>query len=108
MKKLLRAACAFAIATLAACQGDAGSTQTTTETQSAAQAVQPIKLTTASAGLVPKTTAKGTTVQLEGRFQSAVVIRRNTDGSLSTSCHDEEVGAEAFMQSAAASHVEVK
>ena len=107
MRKLLRAGCVFAVALLASCQGDADGTQTSSN-QSAATAVQPIKLTTDSTGLVKQTTAMGTTVQLEERFQSAVVVRRNGDGSLSTSCHDEQAGAEQFMQAASASHVEVK
>lgn len=104
MRKLLRAGCLCAVAALAGCQGD-GTTQTSSDqssNHSAATAAQPITLTTDSTGLVSQTTAKGTIVQLEGRFQSAVVARRNADGSISTSCHDEQAGAEAFMQGATA------
>lgn len=107
MRKLLRAWCLFAIAALASCQGDKDSTQTSSN-ESEAVTAKPITLRTDSVGLVPKTTAKGTTVQLEGRFESAVLARRNADGSLSTECHDHQPAAEAFMQGAQDSHTEVK
>ena len=85
MKKLLRAWGLFAVAALASCQGDADKTQTSSKDQAAAAVAKPLMLTTDSTGLVPKTTAKATTVVLDGRFESAVVARRNADGTISTS-----------------------
>ena len=108
MKKLLRAWGLFAVAALASCQGDADKTQTSSKDQAAAAVAKPLMLTTDSTGLVPKTTAKATTVVLDGRFESAVVARRNADGTISTSCHDEQVGAESFMQGAPAAQGQEK
>jgi hypothetical protein len=112
MRKLLRAWCVCAVALLASCQGDEDGTQQKSSSEpaepAAVQATKPITLTTDSTGLVQKTTALGTTVNLEGRFQSAVLVRRNSDGTLSTACHDEEAAAEAFLQGAGPSGKEVK
>jgi|SRR6185436_12107760 len=104
MRKLFRAACLLTFATLAGCGGDSSSTPTTS-TQEAASTpragAQALKLTTAPTGLVQRVTSRGTTVQLDGSFHNAVVARRNADGSISTSCNDEQQQAEAFMQGAA-------
>jgi hypothetical protein len=111
MRKLLRAGCLFALATLAGCTGDSSSTPTTskqsaaTKTQSAAR---PLTVTTSQSGLVQQTTTNGVKVQLQDRFQHAVVARRNADGSLATGCHDEHTEAESFMQGATATQPEVQ
>ena len=118
MKKLLRAGCLCALATLAGCGSSSDTTSTSSQsaasTAPAASAApaqqQPITLTTQSAGLVQRTNpnGKGISVQLDDRFQSAAVARRNADGSISTECHDEQQPAEAFARGATASKVEVK
>lgn len=48
------------------------------------------------------------TVNLDGRFQSAVVARVNADGTISTACHDDESSAEAFAAHNTPSNLEVK
>src|SRR5262245_57896560 len=106
MRKLFRAWCVVAIATLAACQGDTDSTQTSSKQSEAV--VVPLKLSTDSKGLVPKTTALGTTVQLDDHFQNAVLARRNADGTITTQCQDDQAAAEAFLSGATPSHHEVK
>jgi hypothetical protein len=113
MKKLLRAGCLSALATLAGCGGNSSdqpstSTQSTASTAPAVQ--QSITLTTQSAGLVQQATpnGKGTMMRLEGRFQSAAIARRNADGSISAECHDEDQAAAAFAQGAGPAKVEVK
>jgi hypothetical protein len=55
-----------------------------------------VELRTDAAGLATRTTAKGTTVTLDGRFASAVIARVNPDGTVTTECHDDESSAEAF------------
>jgi hypothetical protein len=98
----------MAIATLAGCQGgDADTTQASSKEQSVT-AGAPLTLTTSSKGLVPRTTAKGTKVRLDGHFDNAVIMRRNSDGTLSAECHDEAAAAQAFVQGAAPSRREVK
>ena len=99
MRKLLRAGCLFALTTLAGCAGEAGDTSKTSSKEAAATPVaQPLNLTTDSTGLVEQQTANGVMVQLDGRFESAVIARRNADGTITTECHDEQHQAEAFMQ----------
>lgn len=96
MTKLVFAGCALAFATLASCHDDAGGSGPL-----AAATQQAIVLSKSSAGLVPTTTAKGTSVDLEGRFQNAVIARRNADGTLVTECHDDPQAAEAFVNATA-------
>lgn len=98
MRKLIFAGYVLALATLASCQDDtSGSAQPATT----AAAPQAVVLDTSSAGLVQTTTAKGTSVQLDGRFQHAVMARRAADGTLVTECHDDPQQAEAFIKSTA-------
>jgi hypothetical protein len=101
MTKLLRAGGALAIAILSSC-GNGSSTTARSDEPATASATQPLALTTDTAGLAPTTTAQGTAVRLEGRFENAVIARRNADGSITTECHDNQQEAEAFMRSAAA------
>jgi len=110
MKKLLRAGGLCALAALAGCAGDSSSTSSSGQpvASSAKAAQQAIKLTTQSTGLVQQVTPKGVTVQLDERFQSAVLARRNADGSVSIECHDDQQEAEAFVQGAAPAPTEVK
>jgi hypothetical protein len=106
MRKLVRAWCLFGIAALASCQGDSDNTQTSSA-ESAVEA-KPITLRRDTTGLVPKTTTQGTTVRLGDRFRSAVVARRNPDGTISTECHEDESSAESFMQGPTHTHHGVK
>jgi hypothetical protein len=113
MRSLMRAGYLFALVTLASCAGDSSSTTSSSKSSkqsavSAAQPAQSITLTTDGAGLVKKATAKGVTMHLEDRFQSAVIVRRNADGSLTTECHNEQHEAEAFVQGAATTTSGVK
>lgn len=105
MKKLLRGGCLCALATLASC----GTSNDTTSTASQAAAStapaasapqQAIPLTTQGAGLVQRVNpnGKGAMVQLDGQFQSAVIARRNANGTISAECHDEQEPADAFAQ----------
>jgi uncharacterized lipoprotein YmbA len=107
MKKLLRAGALCALAALAGCAGDSSSTSSSSQPV-APTAPQSIKLTTQSAGLVQQVTPKGVTVQLDDHFQSAVLARRNADGSVSIECHDDQQQAEAFVQGATPAQAEVK
>ena len=102
MRKLLRAGCLFALTTLMGCTGDAAEPKTSSKEAAAAPAAQQLNLTTSSAGLVEQQTANGVMVQLDGHFESAVMARRNADGTLSVECHDEQHQAEAFVQGAGA------
>jgi hypothetical protein len=105
MRKLLRSGALLALlalTALASCGADSGNSSTSSSGQPATATSQPSTLTTSSAGLVEQTTPKGTAVQLQGRFESAVIARRNADGSIATECHDEQQQAEAFMQGATA------
>lgn len=105
MRKLLRAS--LALAALAGCDGDSSSTQTSPKPSSST--VQPLTLTTSSAGLAEQQMPTSVMVQLHGHFEQAVVARRNADGTISTECHDELQSAEAFMQGGAtSSHPGVK
>lgn len=111
MKKLLRAGGLIALAMLAGCTGDSNHTPSSSSRSAASTAPvaqQAVTLTTQSAGLVQQATPKGTMMQLDGRFQSAVLARRNADGSITTECHDEQQPAAAFMQGAAPAQIEVK
>ena len=105
MKKLLRAGCLLALSALASCGGDPSSSAPSSKeatTSAASTTGQAITLTTSSAGLAPEAAPKGgTMVRLEGHFQSAVIARRNADGTITTECHDEQAEAEAFVQGAA-------
>lgn len=113
MKKLFRAGCLGALAMLAGCTADS-STAPSSSSQSAASsraaARPPITLTTQSAGLVQQAppNGKGTMMQLDGRFENAVIARRNADGSISTACHDEQAPAESFARGAGPAQIEVK
>jgi hypothetical protein len=125
MRNLLRAGCLFAAVVLSSCGGDSsdreagsgtsgksapgtGAPGTGTSTSPLQQ--QAVVLSTESTGLVQTVSAKGIAVQLDGRFQSAVMARRNSDGSISVECHDEHDAAEAFIQGnpAATAQGEVK
>lgn len=112
MKKLLRAGCLSALAMLAGCGGDSSNTPSSSSRSTASTgstgstapvAQQAITLTTQSAGLVQQAapSGKGIMLQLDGRFQSAVIARRNADGSIAAECHDEQQPADAFVQGAA-------
>ena len=98
MRKLIFAGCFLALTTLSSCQDDASSSAQPATTVAPAQAVV---LDTSSAGLVQTTTPKGTSVQLDGRFQHAVMARRAADGTVVTECHDDQQQADAFIQSTA-------
>lgn len=108
MRNVLRAGCLFAAVVLASCGGDSsdreaasgasGTGTSGTSTSTAALAQQAVVLSTDSAGLVQTVSAKGVAVQLDGRFQNAVMARRNADGSISVECHDDQDAAEAFLQ----------
>jgi hypothetical protein len=69
-----------------------------------------LQLRTDSAGLVPTKSAKGTAVKLDGRFENAVIARRNPNGSITVECHDDTDQAEAFLagQPRDAAHLEVQ
>ena len=99
MMKFVRAGTLLALAALASCQGESTtSSDPTTRTSISAPAPgsQGVTLSTSGAGLVERRTAKGVSVQLDGRFEQAVIARRNADGSISTECHDEQAEADAF------------
>lgn len=113
MKKLFRAGCLGALALLAGCAADSSPASSSSSQSAAASrpaAPQPITLTTQSAGLVQQAApnGQGTMMQLGGRFESAVIARRNADGSISTACHDEQAPAEAFARGAGPAQIEVK
>ena len=98
MMKFVRAGTLLALAALASCQGES-----TTSSEPSARTItapapgsQGVTLSTSGAGLVERRTAKGVSVQLDGRFEQAVIARRNADGSISTECHDEQAEADAF------------
>lgn len=74
----------------------AGADPTTTSPRTSAT-TQGLALTTSATGLAVKTTAKGKQVELDGRFQAAVVVRRAADGTLASECHDEQAEADAFL-----------
>jgi hypothetical protein len=102
---MMRAGYLFALMTLASCAGDSSSTPSSSKQSAVSTTTQPaqsITLTTDGTGLVQQATANGVTVQLEDRFQSAVIARRNADGSVTTECHDDQHQAESFVQGAAA------
>ena len=113
MKNLLRAGCLFAAVVLSGCGGDSsdreagsgtsgkstsGTGTSGTGTSTAALQQQAVVLSTESTGLVQTMSAKGIAVQLDGRFQNAVMARRNADGSISVECHDDQDAADAFVQ----------
>jgi len=105
MTKRLRVACFLTLATLTSCRGNADTPATDDPT---ARAAQSVTLSTDTAGLVQTTTTKGTTVQLDGRFQNAVVAHRAADGTITTECHDDQQAAESFMQGTSASAAKVE
>jgi type 1 fimbria pilin len=102
MRNLFRAGCLFAVVVLSSCAGDSSDSQPATGTKTSATGTavltQSVVLTTDPTGLVPTATAKGLAIQLDGRYQNAVMARRNADGTLSVECHDEQDAAEAFVQ----------
>jgi hypothetical protein len=69
-------------------------------------AVQPkagqLTLKSDGVGLVKKTTALGTSMKLDGQFESAAIARKNADGTVTVECHDDQQHAEAFMSATAA------
>ncbi len=98
MTKLLRLGCLLVVATLSSCQDGAGTAAdepaARTSTTGPTQALQ---LRTDAAGLVKTTNARGTSIQLHGQFESAVLAHREPDGSIRTECHDDQHAAEAFL-----------
>jgi hypothetical protein len=98
----------LAIITLSSCHD--GASAPVGDEPAARSAAQPVALRTDATGLVQTTTAKGTSIQLEGRFENAVIAHREPDGTIKTECHDDQHAAEAFMQgaSASAAKLEVK
>lgn len=56
-----------------------------------------LQLRTDGAGLVQTRSAKGNAVKLDGRFQNAMIARRNANGSVTVECHDDNDQAEAFL-----------
>jgi hypothetical protein len=99
----------FAAAWLAGCgtstEPEAASNQHRSQP---AVTAQPVQLSTDGVGLAPTVTAKGMAVNLEGRFQSAVIARRNADGSISTECHDDQAAADAFVQGGPATRIQLE
>lgn len=63
-----------------------------------------LQLKSDGVGLVKTTTANGTSVKLDGQFESAVIARKNADGTTTVECHDEQQHAEAFMAGAVHTH----
>lgn len=103
MKKQFRTGCLGALVMLAGCAGDSSTAPSSSRSGAAARsAQQPIQLTTQSAGLTQQAapSGKGMMMQLDGRFENAVIARRSADGSISTACHDEQQPAEAFARGA--------
>lgn len=49
---------------------------------------------------VAKSTGKGTSMQLNGQFRTAVIGRRAPDGSVTTECRGASEGGDALLQSA--------
>jgi hypothetical protein len=102
MPQLFRAGC-FVVCVLAGCTGDADKSKSSTST------AQPINLSTDSAGLVTKPTSFGTQIDFAGHYETAVIARRNADGSVSIQCHDDQQSADAFAQGQGAdTRLEVK
>ena len=101
MTKLLRLGCLLAVVTLSSCHDEASAPAG--NEPAARAATQPVALRTDSAGLIQTTTGKGTSIQLEGRFENAVVAHREPDGTINTECHDDQHAAESFMQGTSAS-----
>jgi hypothetical protein len=103
MRKLFCAVTVCAAAWATGCTGDArpGQSQAApSPTPSPTPSPSPslgIQLRTDSAGLTPTRSALGTAVKLDGRFENAMIARRNTDGSVTVECHDDEQQAQAFL-----------
>ncbi|HWU91013.1 MAG TPA: hypothetical protein VN253_27295 [Kofleriaceae bacterium] len=109
MRNLFRAACLFSVIVLASCRGDSsGDSPTTGGAPTAARVQQSVVLTTDSTGLVKTVSSKGMAVQLDGRFENAVIARRNPDGTITTECHDDQAAAEAFVQGAPSPHSQIE
>jgi hypothetical protein len=66
------------------------------------RAQQQVRLSTDPTGLVVRATANGNVVELDGRFESAVIARRNPDGTLTIDCHDDESTAQKALHGAPA------
>lgn len=47
---------------------------------------------------VAKSTGKGTRVQLNGQFRTAVIGRRDSEGKITTECADASDGADAALR----------
>lgn len=97
MKRLVRAGCFLAVVVLASCRGE--SSEPTSDDTEAAATTKAVVLNRDASGLV-RTRAPGGGVQLrlDGRFEQAVMAKRNADGSVSTECHDDQHEAEQFLQ----------
>jgi hypothetical protein len=92
MRRALYAGCFMILAALPNCGN--------TTDSSLSAAAKPITLRTDSIGLTQVHTANATLIKLDGRFQNAVMIRRNADGTMTTECHNSQQAAEAFFQGA--------
>lgn len=99
MRKLVHAGCFLAMTALASCGGEPSDPQGSAEPQAGVK-TQELGLSTSSVGLTKTATAKGTSVKLDGRFESAVIARRDADGAITTECHDDEQEAQAFLRTA--------
>lgn len=92
MIQVARLACICAFAALVGCSDESP------------KAAQPkpgtLTLRNDGVGLVPTKTATGTSMKLDGQFESAVIARKNADGTLTVECHDDQAHAEAFMKTA--------
>src|SRR6188474_1042490 len=84
----------IAMAALAGCRDTADQSTAEPETASIGQ---PVVLRTDDTGLTQTRTAKAVKANVEGRFENAVLARRNADGSLTTECHNTQEGSEAFL-----------
>ena len=89
MIQVARVACFCAFAALIGCSDESPK----------AAAPQPATLTLKNdgVGLVKTTSANGASIKLDGQFESAVIARKNADGTLTVECHDDQTQAEAFM-----------
>jgi hypothetical protein len=95
MTKLFRVAIVCGFVTWAACDGDRPAAEPAPQAKPSSLGVQ---LRTDSAGLVQTRSATGVSVKLDGRYENAMIARRNADGSVTVECHDDTQQAEAFVQ----------
>lgn len=96
MRSIACTAWLVAVAALSSCQDSGESPAGSSDSPPSA----PLTLRTDSVGLVPVQTSRGKQLKLEDRFQHAAIARRNSDGSITTECHDSEEAATAFARGA--------